>query len=1578
METAKPTKFIRLLAKRLVSNGCVKDTHNLKPRRLLKEAVASLPEGTIKDTVNKRFGFYVKKLKLSIFEQHKRKVSAEPHKKDKFPYNLYTKKKHCVTGTIDDDQVQQTYGTLLCRKLEEDPVEKLVGLLAKIDEENQDSVLLNLTCGTTSYLGLLKTMHLYYLIVQPKSENTIRDYGETGNAEERKTDKNAMCRTLCDKVKHFLSVCHLRYSAIQKPEAPVYPYSYSDLLSTIMAVFFDLFLLSNRKSKKQEQASRRLCNLACYLTEDNPSYRLDVLIQMSKVHTDTALLLPYVRRSFEKKPDTGDFHHYLKYVLALRTVCDITDEKDESGEINTLKRQTSKTVPAPKHFLDWLEEINEDILDEMPVEDRRFKRSQVTKFILEEADDKLLSLLADTLTNGNEETEDQVSKKKKKATKKNKKTDEESKEMAEEDGTPDSELFFLDTGGNNEMTEQENLSDSELFFLDTGRSKKDRDTKMENQVLQKKVKASKTKKKEPKEAPATETEDQVVKKKKKKAKKEKKELKEDQVTKTEDQDTKTEDPVSKTEDPVSKKKKKKKKQKESKEAIELEERQDSQLFFLDTVGGKQKQDQDTKPEGQVPKKKDKSAKKKKKESKEATNIADENQETEVFFIDTGGSWHKQDDIDIEDKEESDDSITITDVTFVEQTVISSDNEEIMADEMDIRDMEEEEDEEEEEGEEEEKDMDVKNEDSDKENIEEKMTVKENLEETTIRPMDKDSEEKVMNLSEENGSDIEADTEEDVDVNTEDAEDIDEDQEENIEGFDSDDLVKPDETDDDESDEVIAESDAEDNDEVDSFEVKSDHGQTEEMLACFVNKSPRREDSDEMEVTLSTPDKIAESVPLPEIPVSGKSTRRRKAATNSRDTSDHSSGEQQMFTPTRKPSANTPRNRSPGKQSSVNTPRNRAPEKQSSVKTPRNRSPEKQSSVNTPRNRSPEKQSSVNTPRNRSAEKQSSVNTPRNRSPEKQSSVNAPRNRSPEKQSSVQTPRNRSPEKQSSVNTPRNRSTEKQSSVVKPKNTSPEKRSSAMTPRSISPKKRSSVATPTNIAPEKRLFEDVIGTSDDPDDYVFSPRKLGKTDVHQMIQGTTPEKKRKMRNGEVTEGASSETAPRKSRAATIKSPEKSQLKDGANSPGNSELKYEIFEFESDEEMIMKKIENRQNAESDRQKSPNTKSNRLNSPKTEPNRLKSPKTEDRLKTPKSMKEENKSTLSAKKLQTPRNQIQYKDEEEIASSSDKEEEISLHLRRSTRTPKKRQMEVSSSSKRIKTRTVTSNNVSSSMKQPEESVNNFDITDVLSGEIGNEVIPDSNDSENESPCEEDFPLLSSPVKESHQVPSSFNKTLHTKQTERTEVYIDTQSPAKSKKTLSKTPTEKFTSVKSLNLQPSPGIVDQPSPTKGQSNRRKARSSTSVVSNSVSNGVDSAVLALTTENLAAMASPGKRYSLRATRKRRESGTSDVSDLSLVTRSRKSVSGYVDSTLESSKKYSMTGNDESNSVSGSPDRTQGRSRLQTLDENSSNLMMVTDKNFIFSEKETQTPSSRRKSTSTTSVESPRKSERRRYSLRGKD
>ncbi|XP_069135970.1 dentin sialophosphoprotein-like isoform X2 [Argopecten irradians] len=1331
MEDARPKKFIKLLAKHLGSNDNARDDYN--PKRLLNEAVGSLPEGPLKTAISQKLEFYTKKLKLLIHKHGKASEQSE-HVKQKFPYNLYTTKKPYQLpdpGTIDHAQTQQILGALLSKRLDVDPVESLMELLVNCEEENVDILLLNLTCGITSYLGLLKTMHLYFLVIQPKAENAVENQTKAQLSKGKiKTDTVDMCQTLCEQVKKFLSLCHIRRSLIQKAETPVYLYSYWDLLSSILAVFIDLYLLANRKSHKPEQSARRLCNLVCYVTEDKPSFRLDALLQMSKVHTNIDLLLPLVRRTFELKPVTGDFQHYLKYVLALRTVCDFTEESntEDNCEINSLKRQTRKIVPAPKNFLDWLENRSEEILDEMPVEDKRFKGSNVTKFILDEAEDNLLSLLTDTLTHFDEETEDDDSKQEKKSAKRKKRKME--AKMNGHESRSDSDLFFLDIGGTKQMEDkEENVPDTELFFLDKGDQIKNQGVEME--------------------------------------------------------------------DPVPKQKKKQKQQKG-----------------------------------------------------EATEKPDEGEQTEVFVIDTSKYWQKQDDAKVECPEESDGSLEIT---LAESCVESSEEEEIEANESDIRDMEEDE-------------SDIEGQSDENDEDEEQMEEDIDGDMEQAKKLDiKDMEQDESDLEGQSGKEDVEEHDEEEQSEESDGEDLEEQSDGSEEGDDM-----SDEDDIENSDEELGDDNSDEEDNVaDGFEKKSDQEQTEEMLACFVNKSPgeaQEEDLNEREVTLSTPKQEAT---VPELPVPGRSFRQRK--TQNKDSPAASRRGLSSGDKSKTPSSMKTKSTDKSHQKLVKSPKNskgNTSDEELSVATAQNNKTRKQSSVTSledisPQKSSPNKQSLVNTPKSASSKKGSSIETPNTKLPKTRTSLN---NASPKGLSSVDTPIDVSPKKELS-NTAGSAVSKKQLSAKKLNSTSP--------------RQQTLVATPI-ASPGKRLFKDIVDfTSEEIEGSVSSLRKRAKG-------GTTKNKS----NGNIevnVESCSDDTSvktPARTRRNRLKTQDQGNLIDEASSPRKSRAKKDVFDFESDDEFVLKSLIEKQKMESTELKTPETKSSRLKTPNTVSGKLNSPKTESsKVKTPKS---------EPAKFKTPKNVSK---------------------------PKK--------------------SASSAKQLPVNGSKDFDQR--------NEIIPNSNDnSDGESASSLDFPMLNSPEKE--KVSSRSNKTSQNKRSLPTPDYVDTPRPPRTRRTSN----GDFTSLK-----PSDSSTAQNTPEKGRVSRRKSGLISMADSEAiVKDDVD--IAALTAENLSIKAASEKRYSLRATRRRRESGSSDVSTSSMVTRSRKRNTSGDCSTV--------TGGDGSNSVNDS----QKTSGLKTLDEDTD-----ADDEVTFSIKEKQTPSSKRKSILSTPADSPRKSGRR-YSLREKD
>lgn len=56
--------------------------------------------------------------------------------------------------------------------------------------------------------------------------------------------------------------------------------------------------------------------------------------------------------------------------------------------------QALNEIRAPKHYVDWLREQNEEIVDKLPVVSK-FKRAKITRFLLNDADQNLINDLLD-------------------------------------------------------------------------------------------------------------------------------------------------------------------------------------------------------------------------------------------------------------------------------------------------------------------------------------------------------------------------------------------------------------------------------------------------------------------------------------------------------------------------------------------------------------------------------------------------------------------------------------------------------------------------------------------------------------------------------------------------------------------------------------------------------------------------------------------------------------------------------------------------------------------------------------------------------------------------------------------------------------------------------------------------------------------------------------------------------------------------------------------------------------------------------------------------------------------------------
>lgn len=55
--------------------------------------------------------------------------------------------------------------------------------------------------------------------------------------------------------------------------------------------------------------------------------------------------------------------------------------------------QATKNIPADTGFVDWLKEECPEALEHVPFEDKKFKKTRITRFLLEEAEDDLITIL---------------------------------------------------------------------------------------------------------------------------------------------------------------------------------------------------------------------------------------------------------------------------------------------------------------------------------------------------------------------------------------------------------------------------------------------------------------------------------------------------------------------------------------------------------------------------------------------------------------------------------------------------------------------------------------------------------------------------------------------------------------------------------------------------------------------------------------------------------------------------------------------------------------------------------------------------------------------------------------------------------------------------------------------------------------------------------------------------------------------------------------------------------------------------------------------------------------------------------
>lgn len=212
-----------------------------------------------------------------------------------------------------------------------------------------------------------------------------------------KKEKTVRAGNMSEILHRYLMSCHMRKEftvTLQEEDKKLY----GDLMSALLAFYVDLRLVHASKVPKKKAEGNQLCGLVAYWLKDYPESLLEVVLQLEGplVEENKNVILPLIGKSLEKLPVRNS--HYLKYILVVKTMSQKFGEDELYDEL--LK---ARSLSCNKNFLDFLIEISPEVHEEMPTNDKKFKGRKVTKFLLDDVDDNMVSLLLDGLKDVNED-----------------------------------------------------------------------------------------------------------------------------------------------------------------------------------------------------------------------------------------------------------------------------------------------------------------------------------------------------------------------------------------------------------------------------------------------------------------------------------------------------------------------------------------------------------------------------------------------------------------------------------------------------------------------------------------------------------------------------------------------------------------------------------------------------------------------------------------------------------------------------------------------------------------------------------------------------------------------------------------------------------------------------------------------------------------------------------------------------------------------------------------------------------------------------------------------------------------------
>ncbi|CAC5377836.1 unnamed protein product [Mytilus coruscus] len=441
----KALKFTKQTAIQLKDSYSLRDDYDKEElKRTFIEAVKSISKKDIKTEILQNVDKYVKKLDKFLRKSQTRQHFREEKDLPEFVYSLYQQ---------DGCQLQNTEGKtekereilvnqIIAERIHKDP--EVLNLLDDFPPEDENfpqlsscHKLLKLTSGSKHAETLRQIMLKYFRVVQTQAEDLVT---------EQETDR---CSEMAKEIKNFVSVCHLRKQHCDQCGDEKKP-SYEDILTSLLSLYVELFLQSKKSGNNKNKTGRQLCGFVKYLLPWQ-QHQLDLLLQLPSVtEEDATVILPLARAILKKTEEYPEEKIYLRQVLAVRSLhSKIGDAVDSINE-------TMKSVSAPRKLLSWLQNQDAELLEEFP-NDKKFKGTIVTKFLLEDATEEQIERLTDIFSYNEAEDEEQSP------------TDE-----PPSDETPSTKQkedleqlnFFIDTGVKQDKLES--AASKDLFYIDKG------------------------------------------------------------------------------------------------------------------------------------------------------------------------------------------------------------------------------------------------------------------------------------------------------------------------------------------------------------------------------------------------------------------------------------------------------------------------------------------------------------------------------------------------------------------------------------------------------------------------------------------------------------------------------------------------------------------------------------------------------------------------------------------------------------------------------------------------------------------------------------------------------------------------------------------------------------------------------------------------------------------------------------------------------------------------------------------------------------------------------------------------------